>query len=117
MKFNRFQKQKSLLFLLRKYYVLIFVFGIFCFWIFEIGYRNFRSYFLVNNSISCKAVIINEKNYYGNSPVSQEFSYSYSFEVEGTIYKGNSNESTYKLGDTILIEYVSFYPNFNRPKP
>lgn len=116
MKFNRFLKPISLLFLLRKYYVLIFVFGIFCFWIFEIGYRNFKSYFLVNNSIPCKAVIINEKNYYGNSPVSKEFSYSYSFEVEGTIYKGNSNESTYKLGDTILIEYVSFYPNFNRPK-
>lgn len=111
------QKPIILFSLLKKYYVFIFFIALFLLITYEIGYRSFKNYFLANNAIPCKAIIINEKKYYGNSPVSHEFSYSYSFEVEGTIYKGNSNESTYKLGDTILIEYVNFYPNFNRPKP
>lgn len=84
--------------------------------LFEICFRSFKNYFLKNKAIQCKAIIVNEKNYYGNSPVSHEFSYSYSFEIDGTIYKGNSNDSSLKFGDTILIEYVNFYPSFNRPK-
>jgi hypothetical protein len=113
---SKLQKPITLSSLFKKYYVLIVLIALFFLITFEVGYRSFKNYFLFNKAIPCKAIIIDEKNYFGNSPVSHEFSYSYSFEVEGTIYKGNSNDSSYKLGDTILIEYVDFYPNFNRPK-
>lgn len=112
----KLQKPLTLFSLIKKYYVLIFFVTLFFSIIYEIGYRGLKNYFLKNKAIQCKAIIVNEKNYYGNSPVSHEFSYSYSFEIDGTIYKRNSNDSSLKLGDTILIEYVNFYPSFNRPK-
>lgn len=112
----KLQKPITLFSLLKKYYVLIVFTALFFLIIYEIGYRSFKNYFLKNKSIQCKAIIVDEKNYFGNSPVSHEFSYSYSFEINGTIYKGNSNDSSYELGDTILIEFVCFYPNFNKPK-
>jgi hypothetical protein len=112
----KLQKPITLFSLLKKYYVLIVFTALFFLIIYEIGYRSFKNYFLKNKSIQSKAIIVDEKNYFGNSPVSHEFSYSYIFEINGTIYKRNSNDSSYELGDKILIEYVDFYPNFNKPK-
>lgn len=99
---------------LRKYYVLFFIAGLFFFWTSEIIYRNLKILCLEKYSIQTKAIIINEKDYFGNSPVSKEFSYSFLFTVKEKNYKGNSHNTSLNIGDTITVEYVSFYPNFNR---
>ncbi len=65
--------------------------------------------------IRAKAVIINDKNFTGNSPVSQQFSYSYSFRVKGREYKHNSRNPSLQLGDSISIEYVPDDPAISRP--
>jgi hypothetical protein len=62
-----------------------------------------------------KAVVINEKNYYGNQPVHPSFSYSYVFSVNYIIYKGNSHNSELDIGDSILVEYNRDNPNINKP--
>lgn len=50
-----------------------------------------------------------------HSPVSQEFSYSYLFEIGNKIYKGNSMESKFNIGDTILVRYLKSNPSINEP--
>ncbi|PWJ31713.1 hypothetical protein BC781_1231 [Sediminitomix flava] len=61
-----------------------------------------------------KAIIVNEKNYFGNSPVSHEFSYSYQFIVNNKKFRSNSRDSDLNIGDSICVEYSKTYPNFNR---
>lgn len=68
---------------------------------------------LTGKSPEIKAVIIDEKKFYGNSPVSQKFSYSYLFKIGDKVYKGNSMESKFKIGDTILIRYLKSNPDVN----
>lgn len=62
-----------------------------------------------------KAVIINKKNYMGNSPVSHEYSYSYTFTVNGKNYEGNSHDSNLKIGDSVEVEFVKNSPDLNKP--
>ncbi len=62
-----------------------------------------------------KAVVTKDRNYFGNSPVSQEYSLSYRFSHEGKVYIGDSQNSKYRIGDSILIEFIPSNPDFNRP--
>ncbi|NML64097.1 hypothetical protein HHL22_02660 [Hymenobacter sp. RP-2-7] len=64
-------------------------------------------------SIITQAVVIDKKNYFGNSPVSQEFSYSYEFVVDGKKYTGNTRDSKCRIGDIVKIKYVPTNPAFN----
>ena len=66
--------------------------------------------------VEVKAVVINERNYWGNSPVSRTYSYSYEFIVKGKKYKADSRNEKLKIGDTVLVKYVSFFPSFSRMK-
>jgi hypothetical protein len=77
---------------------------------------NLKSYLLNKNSETTKAVIVNEENYWGNSPVSQKFSFSYEFIVEGKKYREDSKNEKLKIGDSVWVEYVSSYPKFSRIK-
>ncbi|WP_207431435.1 hypothetical protein [Sabulibacter ruber] len=61
-----------------------------------------------------KAIIISEKNYLGNSPVSQGFTFSYRFEVNGKTYKDDSHDSRLGIGDSVEVEYLPSFPSFNR---
>ena len=83
--------------------------------IYKIIYGEIRSKVLTGKSPQIKAVIINEKNYFGNSPVSHEFAYSYFFKIGDMVYKGNSLESKLKVGDTILVRYLASNPKMNEP--
>jgi hypothetical protein len=89
---------------------------VFLYLLFVIFKRQIQSHLLNSSGITTKAVITNEKNYLGNSPVSQEYSYSYEFTVGKKLYKGNSHDSRYNVGDSIAVEYAKYYPRFNRPK-
>jgi len=70
--------------------------------------------FLDSNAEVATAIIINEKNYIGNSPVSQTFTYSFMFYVNGKAYKDDSHKSNLNVGDSVKVEYLPSYPNFNR---
>jgi hypothetical protein len=65
-------------------------------------------------TIKTKAVVINKKNFFGNNPVTQAFAYSYKFEVNGIQYEGNTWDSDYRVGDSVLIEYSPENPEFHR---
>lgn len=94
-------------------WTLILFGGIVFYFSFIILRGEVKKYFLKHNSIELKAVIVDEKNYWGNSPVSQTFSYSYEFIIEGKKYQEDSHDSSLRVGDSVLIRYVSFYPNFS----
>lgn len=71
------------------------------------------SYQLSNDSKVIKAVIIDEENYVGHSPVVHRFFYSYEFFIDGKSYRGNSNNSDYKIGDSVEVRYSISNPSFN----
>ncbi len=70
---------------------------------------------LDSKAIKTQALIIDEKNFLGNNPVAQTYTFSYSFEVDGKLYKGDSKDPDYKIGDKLLIEYLKIDPSNNRP--
>nr|WP_293844528.1 hypothetical protein [uncultured Arsenicibacter sp.] len=94
---------------------LLFLFGIPAYWIYIIYMNNFRSKALDGKTRMIKAIIINEKNFYGNSPLTQTFSYSYLFKVGLVDYKGDSQDPDLTIGDSILIKYSIENPDFNKP--
>lgn len=62
-----------------------------------------------------KALVIDKRNYFGNSPVSQQFAYSYSFNVAGKEYVNNSRDPALKIGDSVIVEYAPNDPSINQP--
>ncbi|MFT6984122.1 MAG: hypothetical protein ACJAUD_002902 [Crocinitomicaceae bacterium] len=66
------------------------------------------------SSNKSKAIIVNEKNFWGNSRVSYTFSYSYEFTVNGNKIRNDSNDKSLSIGDSVLIEYFPNYPQINR---
>lgn len=77
--------------------------------------NSFTDHFLGSNPQHIKAVIIDEKNFMGNHPVDPKFSYSYSFKINGTQYKGNTHDTSLKIGDTVEVEYNKDHPGINKP--
>jgi hypothetical protein len=94
---------------------LIFVVVVFSVFIYKCVSGNRSVKMLATESEQLKAIIISEKNYFPNSPVSHEFSYSYQFNLRGRSYKGNSLDSKFKIGDSILIKYVKSDPSISAP--
>lgn len=94
------------------YFIVIILLGIFTY---KFIYRKIEEQLLGNGCPEVTAVIIDEKNFFGNSPVSQDFSYSYSFKIDGKTYKGDSYDMKFKLGDTIRVRYVESFPTMNEP--
>ena len=107
---NRQTENKYLKFLKEEINLVIFTTVCFIF----ISYRASESICLNLYGITSEAIIINERNYYPNSPVSHEFSYSYKFKVNDKSYYGDSHDSDFTIGETVMIEYVPFYPDFNK---
>ena len=95
-------------------WILFLLAGIILYVIGFISRQHIRNYLLNSQAQIINAVIINEKNYWGNSPLSHTFSYSYEFHVNETYYRKDSRNETLKVGDSVLIEYLPIYPNFNR---
>lgn len=77
------------------------------------GYQYDRA--LEKGTIRTKAVIIDERNCFGNSPVTQQYSLSYLFQVGNNSYKGDSRKPSLQVSDSIWIEYVPRDPSINQP--
>jgi len=109
------KKTQNNKFTLREYYaIFVIISGV----VYFVGlgiYRGIKNYCLNQYAVTTQAVIIDEKNFWGNSPVSHEFSYSYCFFVNENNYTGNSFNSKLSIGDSIQVDYCTFYPKFNRP--
>jgi len=72
-----------------------------------------RSYRLSSDGRITKAVVIDEKNFTGHSPVKQQFYYSYEFFVDGEAYRGNTNSQRFNVGDSVEIRYSISNPSYN----
>ena len=89
---------------------------LFTYCIYVLSKRVLIDYFVDENACHTKAIIINEENVYPNQRgINPEFSYSYQFEIDGKIYKGNSHDKTLKIGDKIEVKYYRRCPYFNKP--
>jgi hypothetical protein len=114
---KKIEKKKNILKYITERWTLFLFSGIVLYFLFGIVFRgNLKNYLLNKNPEITKAVIINEENYWGNSPVSKTFSYSYEFIVGEKKYREDSRNKKLKIGDSIFIEYVSSYPSFSRIK-
>lgn len=82
---------------------------------YNIGKVELTKYLLKHAAQRARAVIIDDKNYQGNSPVSHTWSYSYLFYVNGKAYDNDSHDPTLQIGDSIDIQYVKDWPFFNKP--
>jgi len=96
-------------------FTVVIIIALIAYWGWIFISRQVSAYRLKDSSKIVKAIIINKRNYLGNSPVSHEYSYSYKFEVNGKVYIGDSRNSKFKPLDTILIKYVLENPSFNEP--
>lgn len=85
------------------------------FFIYKVAKRAIINHILENNAQHIKAIIINDKNYEPNQPVSAGFNYSYEFRIENKRYTGNSHDESVKIGDTIEVEYSKEHPDMNKP--
>ena len=111
------EKNKNILKYISERWGLFLFSGIVLYFMFGIIFRgNLKTYLLNKNPEITKAIIINEENYWGNSPVSKKFSFSYEFIAGGKKYREDSRNEKLKIGDTVLIEYLNSYPNFSRIK-
>ncbi len=71
---------------------------------------------LDNYSTKINATIINERNILGKGVITEMYTYSYEFSVNGKTYSGDSRKKGYKIGNKIEIEYLDVCPQINRPK-
>jgi hypothetical protein len=94
---------------------LLFLIGLPAYYIYIIRYNVIRNKALQGAKKQCKAVVIDKKNFFGNSPVSGQFSYSYRFSVSGKTYEGDTRESNLRVGDSLIVRYVSEKPEYNEP--
>ncbi|GAB3794998.1 hypothetical protein GCM10028819_10300 [Spirosoma humi] len=70
---------------------------------------------LEGETVQTRAVVIGKKNYLGNSPVSQQFSYSYRFSVNGNSYEGDTRDPDLQIGDSLIIKYLPNNPEYSEP--
>jgi flagellar basal body-associated protein FliL len=89
------------------------VLGLLGYFVYVLGTGASRQKQLEATTTTTYAVVIDEKNYFGNSPVSHQFSYSFEFTVAGKKYTGNTGDSNCQVGDIIRIKYVPANPTFN----
>ncbi|GAB3225610.1 hypothetical protein GCM10027346_07010 [Hymenobacter seoulensis] len=59
--------------------------------------------------------INNDKEFFGNSPVSWQYYYRYYFKIDGIKYFGDSRDPSKKPGDTLAVRYYIPDPNINEP--
>lgn len=71
---------------------------------------------LDNYAITKEGTIINEKNILGKGVITQMFTYSYVFSLNGKLYHGDSKIEGYTIGNKIEVEYLELVPDINRLK-
>src|SRR5580693_3724873 len=102
-------------FTFKDYFVILFIVGVFGYFVYKVAwYAHQKSVLNSGNTVKVKAVIIDERNYYGKRNGISRYSYYYMFNVKGIAYKGDSHTDTLKVGDSLLIEYSPEHPNYSR---
>lgn len=94
---------------------LLFLIGLPAYYIYIISCNSTRNNALEGETLQARAVVIDKKNFYGNSPVTKQFSYSYKFSANGKTYEGNTRDSNFRIGDSLTIKYVPENPEYNEP--
>ena len=92
---------------------LIIIFAVFGYFVYVLSWGSVRSNLLNSSGVITKATVIDDKNYWGNSPVSHTFSCSYLFKIKGKVYIGDTRNTERRPGEVVKIKYVPEYPNFN----
>jgi hypothetical protein len=99
---------------LSDYFYLLLGAGIIIYAAYRISYNAIADHILTSGTKQLKAVIGYDKNFTGNSPVSNTFSYSYVYTVNGVTYKGNSYDPKLQPGDTVDIVYSPEHPSMSK---
>ncbi len=91
-------------------------FALFVYGLYNFGYAILNNQLVDENAIQIKGVIINEENVLPNGGhIGHQFTYSYEFVVNGAKYKGNSQDQSLKVGDSVEVKYYKGCPYFNKP--
>ena len=110
------QKKKNQVKIIKdKLYVLV-CFVIIVFVIFYCFRLTVFNTLLNSNSKTIEATIINDKNIVGKGIITQMFTYSYQFYIDGESFIGDSRNQKYRINDTIKVEYWPYWAGINRPK-
>jgi len=94
--------------------VIILVIGLILYIPYDLFMAYRRNNIPEDKIVHTKAIVIDEKNYFPNDYVEIRYTYSYKFEVNGKTYKGDSNNMTVHVGDSIDIIYNKDNPNINK---
>ena len=89
--------------------------GVFSWAIKTCVYNTIRNNALEGKTSQIRAIVIDEKNFYGNSPVSRTFSCSYRFILNGKVFIGDTRDPDLHVGDSLTIKYVPESPEYNEP--
>lgn len=98
-----------------------FLLAIFLFFIYTFFKWPIQDYYLNKFGVVTIGKIINERGdngKYGNMRKESNgdaIVYCYAVNVNNKTYKGDSQSSNYKIGDTIKVVYIKSYPSINRP--
>lgn len=93
---------------------LLFAVVLLGYFIYKIVSYHLAAYLLEGDVLYARGVVIDERNYHGNSPVSQTYSLSYVFIVDGKEYKNNSHDPALQVGDSVDVKYVRSWPGFSK---
>lgn len=100
---------------LKNIFGLIMLVGITGFWLKTCIENTTTNGALEGKTLQARAIVIDKKNYFGNSPVSRQFSYSYRFFIKGKTYEGNTKDPDFRVGDSLTVKYVSAKPEYSEP--
>ena len=101
---------------IKKHFWSIATFCIIIYTIHGFGYAFLNNQLVNENAIHTHGVIINEENVLPNGGhIGNQFTYSYEFVVNGSKYKGNSQDRSLKVGDSVDVKYYKNCPYFNKP--
>lgn len=68
------------------------------------------------NTEQTKGVIVDNKNFLRRGFLTGAFTYSYTFKINGKVYSNDSKSESYKVDDSVLVEYNETFPFMNRIK-
>ena len=98
------------------YFGLFFLLAVPAYFIYKIGTGYYKSQRLDSGTTAIIAArVTSDRHFFGNSPVTQQYSYGYEFKIEDKQYKGNTRDPDMRPGDSIKVKYVKDNPEINSP--
>lgn len=81
---------------------------------FQPDFFVFRPILFLFKNEGIKGLVINEKNYLRQGHLTNRYTFSYSFVVDGETYKGDTHEEGLIIGDSVYVIYNPIFPIVNR---